>query len=108
MPSSRKRYTGAVVNGWRIEVLCPSLITQTINGAVLTIPAYLEDIKQNQETLKVENPKEFVYGMIMGMTLGMSGALLSAQEEMPTAEEQMKVRDIIYKYIPEIREQIFS
>jgi hypothetical protein len=84
------------------------LITQTINGAVLTIPAYLEDIKQNQETLKVENPKEFVYGMIMGMTLGMSGALLSAQEEMPTAEEQMKVRDIIYKYIPEIREQIFS
>jgi hypothetical protein len=84
------------------------LITQTINGAVLTIPAYLEDIKQNQETLKVENPKEFVYGMIMGMTLGMSGALLSAQEKMPTAEEQMKVRDIIYKYIPEIREQIFS
>ena len=84
------------------------LITQTINSAVLTIPSYLEDIKQNQETLKVENPQEFVYGMIMGMTLGMSGALLTAQEEMPTAEEQMKVRDIIYKYIPEIREQIFS
>lgn len=84
------------------------LITQTINGAVLTIPAYLEDIKQNQEILKVENPQEFVYGMIMGMALGMSGALLSAQNEMPTAEEQMKVRDIIYKYIPEIREQIFS
>ena len=84
------------------------LITQTINGAVLTIPSYIEDIKQNQETLKVENPQEFVYGMIMGMALGMSGALLSAQKEMPTAEEQMKVRDIIYKYIPEIREQIFS
>ncbi len=84
------------------------LITQTINGAALTIPAYLEDIKQNQETLKVENPQEFVYGMIMGMALGMSGALLSSQKEMPTAEEQMKVRDIIYKYIPEIRERIFS
>ena len=84
------------------------LITQTINGAALTIPDYLEDIKQNQETLKVENPQEFVYGMIMGMALGMSGALLSSQKEMPTAEEQMKVRDIIYKYIPEIREQIFS
>ena len=84
------------------------LITQTINGAVLTIPAYLEDIKQNQETLKVENPQEFVYGMIMGMALGMSGALLSSQKEMPTTEEQMKVRDIIYKYIPEIRERIFS
>ncbi|EGG42446.1 hypothetical protein [Candidatus Nitrosarchaeum limnium] len=84
------------------------LITQTINGAVSTIPAYLEDIKQNQESLKVGNPQEFVYGMIMGMALGMSGAILSAQEEMPTAEDQMKVRDIIYKYIPEIREQIFS
>jgi len=84
------------------------LITQTINGAVLTIPAYLEDIKQNKETLRVDNPQEFVYGMIMGMVLGMSGALLSSQEEMPTAEEQMKVRDIVYKYIPEIREQIFS
>ena len=85
-----------------------TLITQTINGAVLTIPSYIEDIKQNQETLKVENPQEFVYGMIMGMALGMSGALLSAQKEMPTAEEQIKVRDIIYKYIPEIRERIFS
>jgi len=84
------------------------LISQTINGAVLTIPAYLEDIKQNQETLKVENPQEFVYGMVMGMALGMSGALLSAQTEMPTTEEQMKVRDIIYKYIPEIREKIFN
>jgi hypothetical protein len=84
------------------------IITQTINGAVLTIPAYLEDIKQNQETLKVDNPQEFVYGMVMGMVLGMSGALLSAQNEMPSVEEQMKVRDIIYKYIPEIREQIFS
>ncbi len=84
------------------------LITQTINGASLTIPAYLEDIKQNQEILKVENPQEFVYGMIMGMALGMSGALLSSQKEIPTAEEQMKVRDIIYKYIPEIRERIFS
>jgi len=92
------------VNEEQIEML----ITQTINAAVLTIPDYLEDIQQNQETLKVENPQEFVYGMIMGMALGMSGALLSAQTEMPTAEEQMKVRDIIYKYIPEIREKIFS
>ena len=84
------------------------LITQTINGAVAAIPAYLEDIKQNQEILRVENPKEFVYGMVMGMALGMSGAVLSTLEEIPTTEEQMKVRDIIYKYIPEIREQIFS
>ena len=84
------------------------LITQTINGAIATIPAYLEEIKQNKDTLKVEKAEEFVYGMIMGMALGMSGALLSAQKEMPTAEDQMKVRDIIYRHIPQIRERIFS
>ena len=84
------------------------LIIQTINGAISTIPNYLEDIKQNQQLLKVTNPQEFIYGMIMGMALGMSGALLSAQEKAPTTEEQIKVRDTIYKYIPEIREQIFN
>ena len=84
------------------------MIMQTINGAVATIPSYLEEIKENKEIFKVENPKEFVYGVIMGMALGMSGAILSAQKETPTAEDQMKVRDIIYKHIPEIRERIFS
>ena len=84
------------------------LITQTINSAITTIPSYLEEIKENKEMLKVENPKEFVYGIIMGMALGVSGAILSAQKEMPTTEDQMKVRDIVYKYIPEIRERIFS
>ena len=68
----------------------------------------MEEIKQNQETLKVEEPKEFVYGMIMGMALGMSGAILSAQKEAPTTEDQIKVRDIVYKNIPQIRERIFS
>ena len=84
------------------------LITQTINGAIATIPAYMEDIKENRDTLKVENPKEFVYGVVMGMALGVSGAILSAQKEMPTAEDQMRVRDLVYKHIPEIRERIFS
>ncbi len=85
-----------------------SIITQTINSAVTTIPSYLKEIKENKETLKVENPQEFVYGIIMGMALGVSGAILSAQKEMPTEEDQMKVRDLVYKYIPEIRERIFS
>ena len=44
----------------------------------------------------------------MGMALGVSGVILSAQKEMPTTEDQMKDRDIVYKYIPEIRERIFS
>jgi hypothetical protein len=42
------------------------------------------------------------------MALGMSGAILSAQKEAPTAEDQIKVRDIVYKHIPEIRERIFN
>jgi len=56
----------------------------------------------------VKNPEEFVYGIVMGMALGMSGAILSAQEKPPTPEDQMRVRDIIYKHIPEIRERIFN
>ena len=84
------------------------LIIQIINGAVSTIPSYLEEIKENKETLKVENPQEFVYGIIMGMALGMSGAILSAQKEIPTEEDQIKIRDIVYKHIPEIRERIFN
>ena len=85
-----------------------SIILQTINGAIATIPGYMEEIKQNKETLKVENAQEFVYGIVMGMALGMSGAILSAQEKPPTNEDQMRVRDIIYKHIPEIRERIFN
>ena len=85
-----------------------SIIEQTINGALMTIPAYMEEIKENKETFKVENPQEFVYGMVMGMALGMSGAFLSSQSDQPTTEDQLKVRDIVYKNIPQIRERIFS
>jgi len=85
-----------------------AIIMQTINGAIATIPGYLEEIKENKDTLKVENAQEFVYGIVMGMALGMSGAILSAQDKPPTVEDQMRVRDIIYKHIPEIRERIFS
>ncbi len=91
-----------------IEDPLEAIILQTINGAITTIPGYLEEIKQNKETLKVENAQEFIYGIVMGMALGMSGAILSAQEKPPTPEEQMRVRDIIYKHIPDIRERIFN
>jgi len=33
---------------------------------------------------------------------------MSARKEMPTEEDQIKVRDIIYKHRPEIRERIFD
>ena len=84
------------------------IIIQAINGAVTTIPSYLKDIDENKGILKVENPQEFVYGIVMGMALGMGGAILSAQKEIPTTEDQMKIRDIVYKHIPEIRERIFT
>lgn len=85
-----------------------NIIEQTINGALSTIPAYMEEIKENKEILKVEDPKEFVYGIIMGLALGMSGAILSSQKETPTPEDQIKVRDLVYKNIPQIRERIFN
>lgn len=85
-----------------------ALITQTINGAIATIPAYMEDINQNKNKLKIDNPREFVYGMVMGMALGMSGAVLSAQKEAPSTEDQLKVRDIIYRNMPQVRERIFE
>ena len=85
-----------------------TLIIQVIDGAISTIPSYLDEIKENKEVLKVENPQEFAYGIIMGMALGMGGAILSAQKEMPTTEDQIKIKNIVYKHIPEIRERIFS
>ncbi|MDA7495097.1 hypothetical protein N8459_01160 [Nitrosopumilus sp.] len=85
-----------------------AIILQTINGALSTVPGYLEEIKQNNDTLKVKNAEDFVYGIVMGVALGMTGAILSSQEKPPTVEDQMRVRDMIYKHIPEIRERIFS
>ena len=85
-----------------------TVIEQTINGAVLTIPAYMDEIKENKEIFQVKDPKEFVYGLVIGIALGMSGAILSAQENPPTQEDQIKVRDLVYKNIPQIRERIFN
>ena len=84
------------------------IIEQAINGAISTIPGYMDEVKENKKTLMVEDPKEFVYGMVMGMALGISGAVLSSQKEIPTSEDQIKVRDIVYKNIPQIRERIFN
>ena len=85
-----------------------NIIEQTINGAIMTIPAYMNEIKESKDILKVDDPKEFVYGIVIGMALGMGGAILSAQNEPPTTEDQIKVRDIVYRNVPQIRERIFS
>jgi|TARA_B110000438_G_scaffold54573_1_gene54650 hypothetical protein len=86
-----------------------TIILQTINGAIATIPGYLKEIKENKETLKVENADEFVYGMVMGMGLVTGQAMISMdQDKPPTKEDEIRVRDIIYKHMPEIRERIFN
>lgn len=85
------------------------IIEQTIQGAVSTIPAHLDEIEQNKQILKINDPKEFVYGLIMGMSLGMASALMTTiTNQIPTLEQQLKIRDLIYKKIPKIREQIFT
>ncbi|HET6518064.1 MAG TPA: hypothetical protein VFG25_07595 [Nitrosopumilaceae archaeon] len=85
------------------------LIEQTISGAIATIPSHLEEIEQNKDTLKVNDTKEFVYGIVMGMALGMaSTALASMKQEMPTTEDQLKIRDLVFSKIPQIRKEIFK
>ncbi len=85
------------------------MINQTLDGVLQTIPMYLQEIENNQAELKVENPKEFVYGIAMGMALGMaSTAVATLRQGMPTEEDQIKVRDMVYSKIPQIRERIFS
>jgi hypothetical protein len=86
-----------------------NLIIQTLDGALQTIPIYMKEVEQNKSELKVENVKEFVYGIVMGMALGMaSTAVATIRQGMPSEQDQLKIRDIVYSKIPQIRERIFS
>ncbi len=85
------------------------LIEQTIAGAISTIPSHLQEIKQNQAELKIKDPKEFVYGLIMGMALGIASiSLTTIKQKMPTEEDQLKIRNMVLSKIPKIREEIFK
>ncbi len=85
------------------------VIEQTISKAIATIPSYLQEIEENKNTLKVLDQKEFVYGLIIGMALSMAVAsLTSIKKGIPTSEDQLKIRDIVYSKIPEIRKEIFK
>jgi len=85
------------------------LINQTLDGALATIPAHLQEIEQNKDIIQVENLNEFVYGLIIGsaLTTGIMG-LVQIKQGLPTAEDQIKIRDMVYKKIPQIRERIFG
>jgi len=85
------------------------LIDQTIAGAISTIPSHLQEIEQNQDDLKIKDPKEFVYGLIMGMALGIASiSLTTIKQKMPTEEDQLKIRNMVLSKIPKIREEIFK
>lgn len=84
------------------------LIMQVLNAAVSAIPAYLQDIEQNKEQLMISDSKEFVYGMIIGMALGLGSVLFTDRKTAPTNEDQLKIREIIYKNMPEVKKRIFN
>ena len=85
------------------------LINQTLDGTISTIPIYMQEIEQNKAKLHVENVKEFVFGVIVGMALGMAGTAIAAiRNGMPSEQDQIKVRDMVYAKIPLIRERIYS
>ena len=85
------------------------LIMQTLDGTLSTIPIYLQEIEQNKAELHVENVREFVFGVIMGMSLGMASTAIAAMRNgMPSEQDQIKVRDMVYTKIPQIRERIYS
>ena len=53
--------------------------------------------------------KEFVFGLIMGQILGLGVAALAQMKQgNPTPQDQMQVRDMAYKRVPQIRERIFD
>jgi len=86
-----------------------TLIDQTLSGAIATIPAHLQEIEENKDQFQVKDSKEFVFGMIIGMALGMASALIASMSGgMPKPEDQMKVQQMVYKKIPQIREQIYK
>jgi len=89
------------------------MVTQTVELAISQKDAYFKEIDASNEILKIKDPKEFVFGLIMGQILGLGVAALaqmkaSSGQGNPTPQDQMKVRDMAYKLVPQIRERIFE
>ena len=85
------------------------LVKRTIEGAIQAIPAHLYEVEASKDTLKVVDKNEFVYGLVMGMGLGMATAAVATfKREIPTSEDMMRIKNLVYKMVPIIRENIFK
>ena len=84
------------------------LIDRTINEVIATAPMHLENISEDPQAMQVGDPKEFVYGMIMGMALGMGTMVMTTKAGVPTEEDQIMIREMVHSKIPRIRDQIFK
>ena len=85
------------------------MINQTIDLALMQKDAYLKEIEVSNSVLQIRDKKEFVFGLIMGQVLGLGiAALTQIKQGQPTPEDQIKIRDMVYKTVPQIRERIFG
>ena len=97
--------------GWEEDL--QAMITNTVELAITQKDAYFKEIEASNQLLNIKDPKEYVFGLIMGQVL-MGGIAALAQMKMqqgqgnPTPQDQMKVRDMAYKLVPQIRERIFE
>ena len=83
------------------------LVKRTIEGAIQSIPAHLYEVEASKDILKVVDKNEFVYGLVMGMGLGMATAAVTTfKKQMPTSEDMMRIKNAVYKMVPEIRKSI--
>ena len=90
-----------------------AMINQTVELAISQKDAYFKEIEASNEILKIKDRKEFVFGLIMGQILGLGIAALaqmkaSSGQGNPTPQDQMKIRDMAYKLVPQIRERVFE
>ena len=90
-----------------------AMINQTVELAISQKDAYFKEIEASNEILKIKDRKEFVFGLIMGQILGLGVAALAQMKAATgqgnsTPQDQMKVRDMAYQLVPQIRERVFE